>query len=98
MDKEIFYKIFLRVRVSYDLAIRSSLTFELHLVERWHGTNVDSLYINIQLWVIFLLFVLWTDRLAIFQGQALAKINIGDVLDSDGNYAGALNAFKEGYE
>lgn len=32
------------------------------------------------------------------QGQALAKINIGDVLDSDGNHAGALNAFKEGYE
>lgn len=32
------------------------------------------------------------------EGQALAKINIGDVLDSDGNYAGALNAFKEGYE
>ncbi|KAG5529146.1 hypothetical protein RHGRI_029727 [Rhododendron griersonianum] len=32
------------------------------------------------------------------KGQALAKINIGDVLDSDGNHSGALNAFKEGYE
>lgn len=32
-----------------------------------------------------------------FQGQALAKINIGDVLDSDGNWAGALDAFEEGY-
>ncbi|KAI7999518.1 DEAD-box ATP-dependent RNA helicase 52C [Camellia lanceoleosa] len=30
-------------------------------------------------------------------GQALAKINIGDVLDSDGNCAGALSAFEEGY-
>ncbi|GMP25439.1 hypothetical protein CsSME_00002310 [Camellia sinensis var. sinensis] len=31
------------------------------------------------------------------EGQALAKINIGDVLDSDGNCAGALSAFEEGY-
>ncbi|RVW85361.1 Protein TONSOKU [Vitis vinifera] len=31
------------------------------------------------------------------EGQALAKINIGDVLDSDGNWAGALDAFEEGY-
>ncbi|GFY91241.1 tetratricopeptide repeat (TPR)-containing protein [Actinidia rufa] len=31
------------------------------------------------------------------EGQALAKINIGDVLDSDGNWAGALNSFEEGY-
>jgi hypothetical protein len=32
-----------------------------------------------------------------FQGQALAKINIGDVLDCDGDWMGALNAFEEGY-
>ncbi|KAI8031922.1 Protein TONSOKU [Camellia lanceoleosa] len=31
------------------------------------------------------------------EGQALAKINIGDILDSDGNCAGALSAFEEGY-
>ncbi|KAK3023505.1 hypothetical protein RJ639_043789 [Escallonia herrerae] len=31
------------------------------------------------------------------EGQALAKVNIGDVLDSDGNWAGALEAFEEGY-
>ncbi|KAF5186739.1 Tonsoku-like protein [Thalictrum thalictroides] len=31
------------------------------------------------------------------EGQALAKINIGDVLDGDGNWTGALEAFKEGY-
>ncbi|XP_057967784.1 protein TONSOKU isoform X2 [Malania oleifera] len=31
------------------------------------------------------------------EGQALVKINIGDVLDSDGNWAGALDAFEEGY-
>ncbi|KAI7982080.1 hypothetical protein LOK49_LG15G00598 [Camellia lanceoleosa] len=31
------------------------------------------------------------------KGQALAKINIGDVLDSDDNCAGALSAFEEGY-
>ncbi|CAK9178889.1 unnamed protein product [Ilex paraguariensis] len=31
------------------------------------------------------------------EGQALGKINIGDVLDSDGNWAGALDAFEEGY-
>ncbi|XP_022884500.1 protein TONSOKU [Olea europaea var. sylvestris] len=31
------------------------------------------------------------------EGQALAKINIGDVLDSVGDWRGALNAFKEGY-
>ncbi|KAG8383782.1 hypothetical protein BUALT_Bualt04G0049500 [Buddleja alternifolia] len=31
------------------------------------------------------------------EGQALAKINIGDVLDASGNLAGALDAFKEGY-
>ncbi|KAK4416756.1 protein TONSOKU [Sesamum alatum] len=31
------------------------------------------------------------------EGQALAKINIGDVLDSSGDWAGALGAFKEGY-
>ncbi|XP_010247270.1 PREDICTED: protein TONSOKU [Nelumbo nucifera] len=31
------------------------------------------------------------------EGQALAKINIGDVLDSDGDWAGALEAFEEGY-
>ncbi|KAM7523540.1 hypothetical protein LguiA_013442 [Lonicera macranthoides] len=31
------------------------------------------------------------------EGQALAKINVGDVLDSDGNWAGALDAFEEGY-
>ncbi|KAL7102120.1 hypothetical protein ACP275_08G099500 [Erythranthe tilingii] len=30
-------------------------------------------------------------------GQAMAKINIGDILDSRGDWAGALNAFKEGY-
>ncbi|XP_057495942.1 protein TONSOKU isoform X1 [Actinidia eriantha] len=35
--------------------------------------------------------------IANLEGQALAKINIGDVLDSDGNWAGALNAFEEGY-
>lgn len=33
----------------------------------------------------------------LFQGQALAKINIGDVLDCDGDWAGALDAFEEGY-
>ncbi|XP_062147613.1 protein TONSOKU [Alnus glutinosa] len=31
------------------------------------------------------------------EGQALAKINIGDVLDSDGNWTGALDAFEESY-
>uniref|UniRef100_A0A5B6ZRH6 Protein TONSOKU n=1 Tax=Davidia involucrata TaxID=16924 RepID=A0A5B6ZRH6_DAVIN len=31
------------------------------------------------------------------EGQALAKINIGHVLDSDGNWQGALEAFEEGY-
>ncbi|KAI3451497.1 hypothetical protein Pfo_008162 [Paulownia fortunei] len=31
------------------------------------------------------------------EGQALAKINIGDVLDSSDDWAGALDAFKEGY-
>ncbi|XP_048140158.1 protein TONSOKU isoform X2 [Rhodamnia argentea] len=31
------------------------------------------------------------------EGQALVKINIGDVLDCDGNWAGALDAFEEGY-
>ncbi|KAI3979599.1 hypothetical protein MKX01_013694 [Papaver californicum] len=31
------------------------------------------------------------------EGQALAKINIGDVLDSQGDWTGALEAFKEGY-
>ncbi|KAL5715016.1 hypothetical protein ACHQM5_016905 [Ranunculus cassubicifolius] len=31
------------------------------------------------------------------EGQALAKINIGDVLDTDGDWMGALEAFKEGY-
>ncbi|XP_020590529.1 protein TONSOKU-like isoform X2 [Phalaenopsis equestris] len=31
------------------------------------------------------------------QGQALAKINVGEVLDSSGDWVGALEAFKEGY-
>ncbi|MCL7045211.1 hypothetical protein MKW94_020017 [Papaver nudicaule] len=31
------------------------------------------------------------------EGQALAKINIGDVLDSQGDWNGALEAFEEGY-
>ncbi|GMY12399.1 protein TONSOKU isoform X1 [Fagus crenata] len=31
------------------------------------------------------------------EGQALAKINIGDVLDSNGNWTGALDAFEESY-
>ncbi|KAI3427482.1 uncharacterized protein J3R85_009533 [Psidium guajava] len=31
------------------------------------------------------------------EGQALVKINIGDVLDCDGNWTGALDAFEEGY-
>ncbi|KAK4359818.1 hypothetical protein RND71_022047 [Anisodus tanguticus] len=31
------------------------------------------------------------------EGQALAKINIGNVLDSNGNWRGALAAFEEGY-
>ncbi|MCD7454990.1 hypothetical protein HAX54_026718 [Datura stramonium] len=31
------------------------------------------------------------------EGQALAKINIGNVLDSNGNWGGALAAFEEGY-
>ncbi|GAB2254133.1 hypothetical protein Droror1_Dr00021942 [Drosera rotundifolia] len=31
------------------------------------------------------------------EGQALAKINIGNVLDSDGDWVGALHAFEEGY-
>ncbi|KAI6691916.1 hypothetical protein NL676_019626 [Syzygium grande] len=31
------------------------------------------------------------------EGQALVKINIGDVLDCDGNWAGALDSFEEGY-
>ncbi|XVE86577.1 hypothetical protein DITRI_Ditri18aG0044600 [Diplodiscus trichospermus] len=31
------------------------------------------------------------------EGQALAKINIGDVLDCIGDWTGALEAFKEGY-
>ncbi|KAL8477291.1 hypothetical protein ACS0TY_029543 [Phlomoides rotata] len=32
-----------------------------------------------------------------FEGQALAKINIGDVLDSKGDWKDALDAFREGY-
>ncbi|EPS65129.1 hypothetical protein M569_09649, partial [Genlisea aurea] len=31
------------------------------------------------------------------EGEALAKINIGDVLDSTGDWSGALDAFREGY-
>ncbi|XP_015891011.3 protein TONSOKU [Ziziphus jujuba] len=31
------------------------------------------------------------------EGQAMVKINIGDVLDSDGNWQGALDAFEESY-
>ncbi|XP_077242137.1 tetratricopeptide repeat (TPR)-containing protein [Tasmannia lanceolata] len=31
------------------------------------------------------------------EGQALAKINIGEVLDSAGDWTGALQAFEEGY-
>lgn len=31
------------------------------------------------------------------EGQALAKIDIGDVLDSDGDWEGAFSAFEEGY-
>ncbi|XP_068667550.1 protein TONSOKU [Aristolochia californica] len=31
------------------------------------------------------------------EGQTLAKINIGEVLDSAGNWPGALKAFEEGY-
>ncbi|XVF17047.1 hypothetical protein REPUB_Repub10bG0083400 [Reevesia pubescens] len=31
------------------------------------------------------------------EGQALAKINIGDVLDCNGDWTGALEAFEEGY-
>ncbi|OMO57086.1 Leucine-rich repeat, ribonuclease inhibitor subtype [Corchorus capsularis] len=31
------------------------------------------------------------------EGQALAKINIGNVLDSKGDWTGALEAFEEGY-
>lgn len=33
----------------------------------------------------------------LFQGQALAKVNIGNVLDSCGDWAGALQAYEEGY-
>lgn len=33
----------------------------------------------------------------LLQGQALAKINIGDVLDCTGDWKGALDAFEEGY-
>ncbi|GAB4847721.1 hypothetical protein Ancab_026783 [Ancistrocladus abbreviatus] len=32
-----------------------------------------------------------------FEGQALTKVNIGDVLDSIGDWKGALDAFEEGY-
>lgn len=32
-----------------------------------------------------------------FQGQALAQLNIGNVLDCDGDWMGALNAFEESY-
>ncbi|KAK8989807.1 hypothetical protein V6N11_064223 [Hibiscus sabdariffa] len=31
------------------------------------------------------------------EGQALAKINIGDILDCNGDWTGALESFKEGY-
>ncbi|CAA0830202.1 Protein TONSOKU [Striga hermonthica] len=31
------------------------------------------------------------------EGQALAKINIGNVLDSDGDWAGALDAYQKGH-
>ncbi|XP_020572962.1 protein TONSOKU isoform X2 [Phalaenopsis equestris] len=31
------------------------------------------------------------------EGQALAKINVGEVLDSSGDWTGALEAFEEGY-
>jgi hypothetical protein len=36
-------------------------------------------------------------RYVLFQGQALAKVNIGNVLDSCGDWAGALQAYEEGY-
>jgi hypothetical protein len=32
-----------------------------------------------------------------FQGQALAKINLGIVLDSYGDWTGAFQAYEEGY-
>jgi hypothetical protein len=36
-------------------------------------------------------------RDALFQGQALAKVNIGNVLDSCADWPGALQAYEEGY-
>lgn len=36
-------------------------------------------------------------RYVLLQGQALAKVNIGNVLDSCGDWAGALQAYEEGY-
>ncbi|KAK0605730.1 hypothetical protein LWI29_030110 [Acer saccharum] len=35
--------------------------------------------------------------MAWLKGQALAKVNIGDALDFNGDWIGALDAFKEGY-
>lgn len=32
-----------------------------------------------------------------FQGQAYAKVSIGNVLDSYGDWAGALQSYEEGY-
>jgi len=35
--------------------------------------------------------------MVIVQGQAIVKINMGDVLDSEGNWLAALKTFEEGY-
>jgi hypothetical protein len=49
-------------------------------------------------WMCCIVFVVYFHLwMMLFQGQALAKINIGDVLDSDGNWTGALDAFEESY-
>ena len=41
--------------------------------------------------------LIFTPNLLYFQGQAMAKIDIGNVLDSVGDSQGALDAYEESY-
>ena len=41
--------------------------------------------------------LIFTPNLLYFQGQAMAKIDIGNVLDSVGDSQGALDAYVESY-
>lgn len=82
------------------LVIEASLWFEVLGIQMWLGeSEFNSWFIDAHLgkeYGLLFYYILTMNQLW-FQGQALAKINIGDVLDSDGNWAGALDAFEEGY-